>query len=364
MIKNGRWKIALAVLAAAFLVFTVVRSVLAGPQTMPNARDKEKAAREVKPARGVDERADLPTTGAFVAGNGIIEPADRETKVASQVAGRIARVLVKEGDAVELGAPLAELDSSLERSALEAAVGDLASARAELLRTTRGLRKEDVDAIVADTEAVRARAEQAQTTLERTQKLAQAGAIAADELDRAEKQAEAERRSLESAEAKRKAALSGSRSEDVLVARAKVQAAEGRRDQAQAALERLTIRAPIAGEVLQVKFRAGEYYAPGQDPLVILGDTSKLRVRMDVDERDIAKVTLGAPAFATLNAFPGRRVPGKVVEIGRRLGRKNVRTDDPTERIDTKILEVVIELEDKHGLVPGLRVISYVDVTR
>jgi HlyD family secretion protein len=40
-------------------------------------------------------------------------------------------------------------------------------------------------------------------------------------------------------------------------------------------------------------------------------------------------------------------VPGKVVEVARRMGRKNVRTDDPTERIDTKILEVVLELDDK-----------------
>jgi HlyD family secretion protein len=60
---------------------------------------------------------------------------------------------------------------------------------------------------------------------------------------------------------------------------------------------------------------------------------------MDVDERDI----------------------GKVAEIGRRMGRKNVRTDDPTERIDTKILEVVIDLDEPGTLVPGLRVTSFVE---
>jgi HlyD family secretion protein len=43
------------------------------------------------------------------------------------------------------------------------------------------------------------------------------------------------------------------------------------------------------------------------------------------------------------------------------MGRKNVRTDDPTERIDTKILEVVIDLDDTERLVPGLRVTSYID---
>ena len=43
------------------------------------------------------------------------------------------------------------------------------------------------------------------------------------------------------------------------------------------------------------------------------------------------------------------------------MGRKNVRTDDPTERIDTKILEVVLELDEREGLFPGLRVVGYVD---
>ena len=74
----------------------------------------------------------------------------------------------------------------------------------------------------------------------------------------------------------------------------------------------------------------------------------------------VGRLTVGEKAFVTLNAFPDRRVPGKVVEIGKRMGRKNVRTDDPTERIDTKILEVVIQLDDKTGLLPGLRVVAYV----
>ena len=51
---------------------------------------------------------------------------------------------------------------------------------------------------------------------------------------------------------------------------------------------------------------------------------------------------------------------GLVVEVGRRMGRKNVRSDDPTERIDTKILEVLVELDETAGLVPGQRVMSFV----
>ena len=99
-------------------------------------------------------------------------------------------------------------------------------------------------------------------------------------------------------------------------------------------------------------------FGPGE--AVVLGDTRVLRVRMDVEERDIGRLTIGAPAQVTADAFPGRKFPGKVVEIGRRMGRKNIRTDDPVERIDTKILEVVVQLERPEGLIPGLRVVSVI----
>ena len=362
MMKTGRWKTWLGLLVGLLLAGNVARSLAAAPQTGPSEKDKVKGARVLGVAGQLDEHSDV-LVGNYVAGNGIIEPADRETKVSSQVAGRIAAILVREGSIVELGQPLARLDSDTESAALQAAEADLRGARAELTRTLRGLRKEDVDAVVAEADTAQAHADESQDMLERIRTLAKTGASTPDELVRAEKQAEADRRSLDGAQAKRTAALAGGRAEDISVAQAKVAGAQARRDEAKAALDRLTIRAPIAGEVLQVKPRAGEYYSPtGQEPLVIMGDTSKLRVRMDVDERDVAKIKLDANAFATLSAFPGRRVAGKVAEIGRRMGRKNVRTDDPTERIDTKILEVVIDLSDTTGLVPGLRVVSYIEL--
>ena len=119
-------------------------------------------------------------------------------KVAGQVPGRIAQILIKEGDHVEVGAAIGELESGSERAAVDAAEGDLESAKADFLRTSRGLRKEDVDAIVADTEGVRARAELSRDALDRTEKLAQGGAATPDELDRARRQADADQRALES----------------------------------------------------------------------------------------------------------------------------------------------------------------------
>ena len=74
-------------------------------------------------------------------------------------------------------------------------------------------------------------------------------------------------------------------------------------------------------------------------------------------------MAVGAAALVTADAFGDRRFPARVVEVGRRMGRKNVRSDEPTERVDVKILEVVLELEDGAGLLPGLRVMSYLTPT-
>lgn len=360
--RRDTWKTVVFFAVMLFLAGVVVKRSTAPAPTIPTAADVIRAEREIKPKVGVDERTVLPS-GTFVAGNGVVEPLERETKVSAHQAGRIGSIRVREGEFVEAGADLLELDNGVEKAAFDAAVGDVSAARAELNRTLHGLRKEDVEAIVADTASIKSRMAQSKVALERVEQLAKGGAATPDELDRAQRQAEIDRSSFEAAEARKKAAVAGSRSEDVVLAQAKVQAAEARREQAKAAYERTFVRAPISGRVLQLKFRAGEFFNPnGLEPLVVMGDTRKLRVRMDVDERDVGRVALGQPAFAQLTAFGTKRFGGRVVDVGRRMGRKNIRTDDPTERIDTKILEVVIELDAAEGLVPGLRVTSYIDV--
>jgi multidrug resistance efflux pump len=332
----------------------------AGTNAAPLSKDSENAKREVRPTAGSDERTELSPPG-MAAGDGIVEPKERETKVAAAVPGRIASIMVSEGERVQAAAPLVQLEDGPELAALAAAEADLAVTQADFTKAIHGQRREDVEATISDAEAANARAALSKDVYARTQKLAPSGATTPDELEKARRQAEIDARTAESAEARRRAAVTGTRYEDVLAARARVASAGSKRDQAKANLERLTIRAPTAGTILQIKYRVGEYETPGagQDPLLLIGDTSELRVRLDVDERDIGKLSLNAPAFVTVDAFPGRQFKGHVAQIGQRMGRKNVRTDDPAERIDTKILEVVIALEDRVGLLPGLRVSGY-----
>ena len=356
---RNRWP-ALAGLALLVLMgVSASRLLRAEPSSAPRPADVDKARRTAAAPPGTrDEREPVRPPGA-VSAPGIVEPRGRQTNLDAPVPGRIAKVLVKEGQRVQQGDALVELDSAMERAALAAATAEQSAARAHLLRLVRGSRAQDIQAAVADADAARTRADLADSVAERSKLLAQSGALASAELDRAVKQAQVDQSAARAVEARAHLVLAGSRAEDVQVAHAQSDAADARRDQARAALDRLVVRAPLSSEILQVLVREGEYHQPGTAPLVVLGDTSELRVRMDVDERDVARVKLGAAVIARANAFPGTDFTGKVVEIGRRMGRKNARTDDPTERNDTKILEVVVTLEAPQGLLVGQRVTCF-----
>ena len=91
-----------------------------------------------------------------------------------------------------------------------------------------------------------------------------------------------------------------------------------------------------------------------------MADVTILRVRADVDETDVGKVRLGQRAYVTADAYGDRKFWGRVRRIGQVLGKKRVRTDEPTERVDTKILETLIELDRGQRLHLGLRVNSFI----
>lgn len=352
----SRMRAWLMVLGLVAMFGVVVRTALAGPSTTPRPSDVAQAARRLEP--GSNLQVSRPE-GDWVGGLGVVEPAAPESRLSTGVGARIAAIHVEEGQLVEAGALLVELESAAERAALAAAEADVAVAQAELARARAGVRAEDLEALGRDAEAARVRAELSAGVLGRLEAAAAGGGVTVDELERARRQAEADRLTAETAGARRRAGVRG-RPEDVRLAEARLAAAEARRAQAEAQMERLRILAPSAGEILEVLRRVGEYAQPGgAEPVLVMGDTRSLRARVDVDERDVGQVAVGARVIVAVDAYPGRRFEGSVVSIGRRMGRKNIRTDEPTERIDTKILEVVVQLGAPRELIVGQRVMAY-----
>ena len=85
-------------------------------------------------------------------------------------------------------------------------------------------------------------------------------------------------------------------------------------------------------------------------------------MRVEVDERNVGSVRTGQPAYMTADTYGDRKFTGRVVSVGQVMGRKNVRTEEPTERVDTKILEVLVELDQGQHLPPALRVDAFITV--
>jgi HlyD family secretion protein len=302
---------------------------------------------------------DVPVVAA---GPGLVEAVSEDVRVSAQIGGRLDRVLVEEGERVRAGQVLAVVDNRDYLARVESAQAELDLRQAARRRVVNGARAQERDeaaAAVAEAEAV---LENAGADRTRRQSLLQQRVVSqaeADDADRAERVARAR---LEAARQRRDLINADAREEDAARSDADVALARARLDEARALLAKTFIRAPIDGVILRKHRKTGESVSTQFDsPIVTMADDRVRRVRVDVDEADVSRIAIGQAAWVTADAFGDRRFPGTVVRISQLLGRKNVRTDEPTERVDTKVLETLVELEDGRELPLGLRVQAFVE---
>ena len=135
--------------------------------------------------------------------------------------------------------------------------------------------------------------------------------------------------------------------ETKMYAAQKAEAALGQaRAQANAArvdLDRLTVRAPVDGQVLQLKIHPGEFATTGvlQTPLLMLGNVDLLCLRVDVDENEAWRVRPGAPGVAYLRGNRQISTPLEFVRFEPYIVPKKSLTGDTSERVDTRVLQVI-----------------------
>jgi HlyD family secretion protein len=205
--------------------------------------------------------------------------------------------------------------------------------------------------------------EDANSELDRRQKLFTAGVVSREELDRYAREADVARAKYDAAVEQHALIDDRAREEDQSLAEADLKLANAQLEEAQAVYEKTFIRSSIDGTVLRKHHRAGESVsnsATSPDPILTIGDRKTLRVRVDVDETDVGKVCVGQRAYVTADAVEKQKFWGHVIRVGQQLGPKNVHTDEPTEKVDTKILETLVELDAGARLPDGLRVDAFI----
>jgi len=292
---------------------------------------------------------------------GMVEPWRGQIDLSPQEPGWIAQILVAEGQRVQAGQVIALLDDAPQRAAVDIAKAEVAEADATLRKTVRGATREEIKQAEADVEASRALAERAERDANRSTQLGSTSAISTAEVDRARAEAQAQLALTDKSHARLEQLHKGASQEDRSVATHRLLAAKGRLDLALANLARRHVASPAPGVVLHSRFHAGEYFNVGGEPLFVLGDVSRLQVRLEIDEIDAFRVTIGqnCALYGDDDATLGN---GRIYRLAPMMGRRGLKLESPTARADVRVREVFLEVAASDTLVPGRRVWGHVEI--
>ncbi|GJL51809.1 MAG: hypothetical protein NPIRA01_30360 [Nitrospirales bacterium] len=264
--------------------------------------------RETPPAPPPLEEPPRNPYSSTVAASGIIEAVNENVRIAPPVSGLVTKVHVEVGDQVRQKESLFQLDDRELRAQLQT-------------------RQDSIPSTVARIDEQKIRLKDLMDQLGRLQAVEDRRAVSQDDIQRKWHEVEGAKRAL-------------------IRAKADVRLARTQRDEANILLERLTVRAPRAGTILQVNIRAGEYAMVGaQDPYILLGDTESLQVRADIDEVNAPLVKPHSPAVAYLKGSTERSIPLRFTRIEPYIVPKRSLTGDNRERVDTRVLQVIYQFE-------------------
>ncbi len=243
--------------------------------------------------------APLPSARApfdnYVAGTGLIEASTGNIAIGTPVSGIVDAIYVKWGDWVSTGQPLFKLEARDLSAQLEVANAKVEEAEANLAKS--------------------------KNLLKVGEGLTSGSSISAVEL--------------------------ANRRFDVGISEAALAAAKVQADQIDADIERHTIRAPVAGRVLQINTHLGEFAQSGMvsPPLMLFGDDSRLYIRVDVDETDAWRIQPTASAMAYVPGNPELKTPLQFERIERYVVPKTSLTGTSTERTDTRVLQAIYSFD-------------------
>ncbi|MFT0799504.1 efflux RND transporter periplasmic adaptor subunit [Synechococcus sp. R5-12] len=254
--------------------------------------------------------------------SGQVQPL-RQVNVSPRESGRLAELLVDQGDEVVAGQLLARMDYGDLASGIRQAQARIQELQARLAEQQAGERPQVIAAAQARVDAARSQVDLAQRELERIQALVQAGVIARSELDQRSARLEQAQADLRAAQQELERLQLGSRPETLQQIQAQIAQAQAELAQRQSRLADTEVRAPFSGVVVQRFAEVGSFVAPttaasdatAASSSSILALAQGIEVRAEVPEAQIAQVRVGQPVEIRSLAYPDRLVQGRVKRI-------------------------------------------------
>ncbi len=146
------------------------------------------------------------------------------------------------------------------------------------------------------------------------------------------------------------------------MADARVKLAEAAVEQARTMIAKTILRAPADGIVLKVDAEPGERITSLRtEPVMTLADNSRIQVRAYVEELDAITLTVGQSAYAAADGLPDRRFSARIIWIAPSMQPKTHLHNHPGERVDTRVREVLVQIDQPDGLVIGLPVDVFIE---
>lgn len=290
-------RVILPIIAVVGIIGSIIYLMTAQPDTSLTD-PKETPARTPQAQR---------QTGSVV-GTGVTEPSSEVVNIAAHVPGVIAKIFVAPGDQVSAGQALLEIDSRDARASLNEAIARGATARQSINAAQTAMRvAQNQYALYQNVDDSRAVSQQ--EVLTRRDAVANASA-------------------------------------QLAVAQAQARQTEAQVSKARVEVDRHIVRAPSAMEVLQVDTRAGEYAGTQGSASVLmkLGATTPLHIRLDIDENQIEKIDIGAPAMISARGDAKHQVKAMFVRAEPLIVPKRSLTNSATERVDVRVLQLIFAL--------------------
>ena len=330
-------KFLLPVLAAGLAVAAFLHVVRAS-QTLPPAPPP------VEPAHSAFAQA--------VGAAGIVEAWTENIAIGAPLPGIVLEVYVpceRVGQTVKKGDPLFLVDNRQLLATLKYNEANLQAARAQLAKLEAQPRPEEVPPSEAKVEVARANVLLQQDLANRARRLRPTGAMAEEDVSQRSLASAVAGQQLAQAQAEDRLLKAGAWGFDKDIAQAAVALAEAQVRQTRTDLERVLVRAPRDGTVLQVNVREGEYVGtpPGQALMVLGAVNDKVHLRVDIDEHDIPRFLLGAAARASPRGHPELAYPLRYERVEPYVVPKKSLTGDNIERVDTRVLQVIYALDTR-----------------